>query len=341
MKKKNTLILNTSAIKGGALTILNYYYENSKLDLTTNYLFIVSNVKLPSSSNIKVLNLPWVKKNYLFRLYFEMIYLRKIIKDYSISNIVNLQNISLFNYGIPVSLYIHQSLPFTKLKFNLVTESKYWFYKNIYKYLMFRSFSKVSEIIVQSKWIKNRLVESGVLENKIKVSYPNVSSKVSMVRTNYSESLLKSKSIFFIYPTSSEKYKNYSLIINALKLIDKELYPKFEILLTLSMIDLNKKQSSLIVDFGLPVSLIGTLERNMLLQIMSSCILLFPSKVESYPLPLKEAMNLGIPIIASDLEFSREILDDYDKSLLFDPTSEIELAQIMLNVINQGNKLLL
>jgi glycosyltransferase involved in cell wall biosynthesis len=49
--------------------------------------------------------------------------------------------------------------------------------------------------------------------------------------------------------------------------------------------------------------------------------LLFPSFTEGYGLPLVEALNLGVPVLASDLPVFREIADDIPEYL--DPLDAI------------------
>lgn len=44
----------------------------------------------------------------------------------------------------------------------------------------------------------------------------------------------------------------------------------------------------------------------------SSKGLLFPSSIESLGLPLLEAARFGLPIIASDLDYVKEVLDGYE-----------------------------
>jgi glycosyltransferase involved in cell wall biosynthesis len=41
-------------------------------------------------------------------------------------------------------------------------------------------------------------------------------------------------------------------------------------------------------------------------------ILLFPSYIETLGLPLIEAASLGLPVLASDLPFAKEVLDGYE-----------------------------
>jgi len=65
--------------------------------------------------------------------------------------------------------------------------------------------------------------------------------------------------------------------------------------------------------------------------------LIFPSVLESYGLPLVEAMVLGIPIVAADLPYARALCGD--QGIYFNPTSAaslIEACKILKERLNEG-----
>ncbi|ELV2845020.1 glycosyltransferase, partial [Enterobacter cloacae] len=58
----------------------------------------------------------------------------------------------------------------------------------------------------------------------------------------------------------------------------------------------------------------GALPRNEVLRRLSeSKALLFPSKLETFGIPLVEAAKMGVNIIATDLPYSREVLFGYSR----------------------------
>ena len=61
-------------------------------------------------------------------------------------------------------------------------------------------------------------------------------------------------------------------------------------------------------------------------------VLLFPSYVESFGLPLLEARLTGTYVIASNCPFSREILDGYEKALFFDEMDYKMMAEHILRL---------
>ena len=66
---------------------------------------------------------------------------------------------------------------------------------------------------------------------------------------------------------------------------------------------------------------------------MASKALIFPSKYESFGLPLIEASKMHIPIIASELDFVRDVCNPIQT---FDPNSAISIARAINRFF--GNK---
>ncbi|WP_236300697.1 glycosyltransferase, partial [Enterobacter bugandensis] len=66
-------------------------------------------------------------------------------------------------------------------------------------------------------------------------------------------------------------------------------------------------------------------------------IIVFPSYIESYGLPLIEAASLGKKIICSDLPYSRDVLSGYEGAIFVDYNSEIDWAQEIHTALQQGS----
>jgi glycosyltransferase involved in cell wall biosynthesis len=67
--------------------------------------------------------------------------------------------------------------------------------------------------------------------------------------------------------------------------------------------------------------------------IKSDC-LLFPSKLETWGLPLSEFKNFNKPILASNLPYAKETIGLYDKIKYFNHSNHKELASYMEDIIN-------
>jgi glycosyltransferase involved in cell wall biosynthesis len=60
----------------------------------------------------------------------------------------------------------------------------------------------------------------------------------------------------------------------------------------------------------------------------SNC-LLFPSRIETWGLPMSEAKSYGMPIIAADLPYAHEAIGSYDRVRFFSAKNMSELAELM------------
>ncbi len=65
------------------------------------------------------------------------------------------------------------------------------------------------------------------------------------------------------------------------------------------------------VKHGLPIKFIGSIPREELFEWYTKAILIFPSCIETFGLPLLEAKMHGTPIIVADMLFVKEILSDF------------------------------
>lgn len=333
----NIMVFDVPAVSGGALSILNDFYEEAIMykDKDINWIFVVSEPILKEKENIKVLRYPWVKKSWGHRLYFDNIIAPSLIKEYNVDKIFSLQNIIIPFTKIPQILYVHQSLPFVEYKFSFKENKKFWIYQNLIGRKIIKSIKKAEKVIVQTNWMKKLCSEKSLVdEEKISVIPPNIKNDISQ-EFNYNN---KSLSTFF-YPSNGSSYKNHAIIINACKQLVEENIDNFKIILTLNG-DENeniKKLYQVARREGLPVEFVGNLSREEVFKLYTESILIFPSFIETFGLPLLEAkLHKGI-IFASNCPFSREILNGYANAYYFDPFNSYELFELFLKVI--GGKL--
>ena len=65
------MVFDVPAEDGGALSILQDFYEQFLQDDKNNYIFVVGKPVLRSEKNVEVLRFPWIKKSWFHRLYFD------------------------------------------------------------------------------------------------------------------------------------------------------------------------------------------------------------------------------------------------------------------------------
>lgn len=137
----------------------------------------------------------------------------------------------------------------------------------------------------------------------------------------------------FIYVADGESHKNHIKLINSWKLLAQSgLYPT--LVLTLSERDIILKSfvERQCKQFGLNIYDLGQLPHEDILTLYaSSKALVFPSKSESFGLPLIEANHFDLPIIASELDFVRDVCVPVET---FDPNSEVSIFRAISRFLN-------
>lgn len=328
---KKIMVFNVPAEEGGSLTILNQYYQAAVKDKNNEWIFVVSLPELAETDNVKVLKYPWIKKSWFHRLYFDKFIACKLVSKYKVDEVLSLQNIIIPNINVKQSLYVHQSLPFVEKRYGLFENFIFWVYQNIIGRMIIKSIKKADKVIVQTKWLMNVAAKKANIDtNKFIIEQP----KMNITVKKYYESNNNPNNLFF-YPASAYVYKNHEIILNTCKLLVDRGIDNFSIIFTLSG-DENShanKIKNIAVKDNLPIIFAGQMYIDSVYEYYSKSILIFPSYIETYGLPLLEAKIHNTPILASDCPFSHEILDDYNKVQFFDPHNENELLNLMLELL--------
>ena len=198
----------------------------------------------------------------------------------------------------------------TKLRIN-AERLLFWINKNNTDY-----------IIVQSESMSSVLLKKGILKDKTKVIA--CKSKEDDVKSLNINNCHKPSNVF-LYVSSDDPHKNHKTLIEAWCLLSKEgIFPK--LILTIGKTsNLYELIVSSINEFKLDIDIKPNLQRNEILDLYKhSTALIYPSLFESYGLPLVEASQYKIPVLASELDYVRDILDPVET---FDPKSAKSISR--------------
>ena len=325
----NILVYDIAAEYAGALTILKGFYNEviSYQDESHNWYFVVSTNELEETSNVKIIHVPWVKKSWLHRWLYDKFCARKLVEQYDIDLVFSMQNMPIQGAKCRQVVYLHQSLQFSPVKFSLLKKEErvYWVRQNIICELMKKTLKKADSIIVQTKWMEKATKEwLGMPDKKIKIFPPNIDLR------NCCKEQLERERDLFIYPAGDGIHKNHRLIIRACEML-KEKGVAYRVFFTLDASEsyytnelyLEVKQKGLNIEF------VGLLSNEEIMRLYKKAVLVFPSYLETFGLPLLEVKNSNGIVLCSDLPFAHEILDDYDDAYFFDIKNAGELADYM------------
>lgn len=337
-KKKKELIVvsGINLFEGGPLTIM----QEVLLTLSTHFskrfriIALVHSKNLYNVSNVKLLEFPKSRKSWSYRLFYEYYYFSKLSKKLNVDYWLSMHDISPNVICKNQFVYCHNASPYFKPK---LKDILYGFspvlFSLFYKYLYGINIKRNKNVIVQQQWIRNRF-ESTFKINNVIVAYPEIKT---LSKTSDEKLPKKDEPIKLFYPSYPRSFKNFELICEAYSLIPLESQKKMMIYLTLDR-NLNAYAKKIISKFKnyQGIKFVGLITREEVYKYYQLADgLIFPSRLETWGLPITEFKSFKKPIFLADLPYAHETLGEYDKAVFFDPYSPKELAQIMNDFIHE------
>jgi glycosyltransferase involved in cell wall biosynthesis len=318
-KKSSFLILYAPGIhSGGGLKLIQSIIGNIK-----NSLIFVDH-RLPAKEFNNSVKKIIVHNTFLGRLNAEL-KLYKIQKNKKNSIILCLNGIPPFflrqnkNLILFLQNSIHlDTIKYSKLPFNLNTLKIFLsrIFLNILHY-------KVETFIVQTPTMKRLILQK--FKNKEK-TLPKVKILPFIPKTKIKKNIKIKKKWDFIYVADSYPHKNHKMLIEAwVELSRANIRPSLALTIKeenknlLEYINMRKKKYKLkIYNLGFMSS------ENLEIEYHRSFALIYPSLNESFGLPLIEALKFNLPIIASELDYVRDVCVPKQT---FNPNSFISIAR--------------
>lgn len=320
------LVIDVAAEYGGAKTILEQFLADFRNDPENRYHVVLSTLYYDASDNVTFTRVPWVKKSRLFRLWFDHVYIRRIIREKAPDKLLSLQNKTVASCGVPQEVYFHNALYFAKKRYTYRESKTVWINQRIIAPIVRHSLKKAAGIIVQAEWIKRALHEAWHIDNdRITVRRPYA----ALMKTDAPKKTGRGAELFF--PANAAIYKNHITLLSACKTIWDEAGTDGGLTLTLTgRKDALGSDCRALLDSGdYPVRFVGTLLPEEMRATYERSVLVFPSLIETVGLPLIEAASCGAPILAADLPYAREALDGYDNVRFFAPENQKELEEYL------------
>ena len=307
-----TIVINATAISpGGGLTILEQFVKNIPDDGNRYILFTHSSVNIESTpANLRIVKKD--VKSFFPRFYWDAYGLKHWIKQHikRADAVVSLQNTSVnLDRGTPNFIYYHQPLPLYDYKWSLFrsAERSLWLYKNIYPFFVRLFINEKTEVFVQIKFIRDRFKKKYKLpENKIHLIAPEINlPEIVPCRNGIDKTCIN---LFF--PASVVIYKNHKVLFEALHRLDKEGY---KAVLYLTCLENDFPVTWQAGFKNVKICFLGKILHSEVLAFLQEMnALVFPSYLETFGLPLLEAAMLGIPVIAADLPYAHDVIENYE-----------------------------
>lgn len=193
--------------------------------------------------------------------------------------------------------------------------------------------------IVQTPSMQKALELSGLIGGKPVYVLPFLNISQNYQRT-LSKFMHAGRSQDFIYVASGEPHKNHHLLIEAWCQLARDGYfPSLWLTLdegnnTDLCVWINQKKAQA----GLRIENLGGCSHDEIKHLYTQAkALIYPSTFESFGIPLIEARQAGLAVLASELDFVRDVLDPEE---VFDPQSSVSIARAVKRFMGWDEKAL-
>ncbi len=304
------------------------------------------NLNLPKNVTFRILNSVWKRDDLIRKIWWERYLLARQIErdkcDIFISLYQSSLSLSLFS-KIKHIVIVHDIIP------ELFPEYLNNWRKKIYWWLIRKSVQKADKIIAVSKKTEKDLIQEWkILAKKIAVVYIDVADIYKKSVTNLRiEKVLKKYQLkpgYILAGGGYEKRKNIQGVLEAYKILlekNKRLFflselPKLVIYGKVLPADLalalNPYKILNKLNLTQSVKILNEVElANLPVLFKKASFFLYPSFYEGFGLPVLEAMNVGVPVIASKNSSLPEV--GGDSVLYCSPDNPKDIAMVMKNLL--------
>lgn len=282
----------------------------------------------------EIIELPKSRKSWVMRLFYEYLYFYVYSRNQEIDIWLSMHDITPNVVAKKRITYCHNATFCFKANLNIWKfDKKVYLFSKFYKYLYAINIRKNKHVIVQQNWIANEFMKAYKVAS-VYVLHPNVNINIPIVVDN-------SNSIpIFVYPTFPRAFKNIETVCEAIILLKKMTTKKFQFWVTIDK-NQNKYAQYLVEKYSYisEIKFVGLKTREQVYEMYneSSC-LIFPSKLETWGLPITEYKFFNKPIIVADEKYAIETIGNYNKAIYFESDNTRKLAGFMLDHIEGVSK---
>ena len=339
MAKAKIVVSGINMVEGGIFTILDTFLQRlNEINCDDDFeiIALVHKKSIFNYPNISFLEFPKSKRFWFLRFYYEYIYFKKLSKQLRPDIWLSLHDMTPNVVCKKQFVYCHNPNMFYK------STLKDWFFDYkmgifgwFYKYLYQININKNTAVFVQQHWIKSSFEKAFGIDNVV-VTQPIFDFKDFDVANDLD---FDNSKIHFFYPSFPRTFKNFELIFEAMMLLEKHVLHKICVHVTLDKSSENRYLKYLVNKYKLieQVNFTGILSKQQMISFYKSVdCLIFPSKLETWGLPISEAKFFEKPMLLANLPYAKEAVGDYHDVSFFDVEKPKQLATLMTDFVNQN-----
>lgn len=320
--------------EGGPLTVLRDCLASAAAFLPENYELVafVNSAGLINEPRVRLISIPSAKKNWFKRLYWEWFGFKRISRELKPVLWLSLHDITPRVTAERQAVYCHNPSPFYRISLReALLEPKFLVFNLLYAQLYRIFVSKNYCLIVQQEWLRAEFRRRMGKQLNVVVAHPSLQAAERF------HSPVSGPACVFIYPALPRVFKNIETLCKATQILALRGVSGFEVRLTLDGSE-NPYARWLRRQFGATsqTRFIGRQTKDeMIMRYREASAIVFPSKLETWGLPITEGKAQRLPLLVADLPYARETVGTYDLVSFFSSESAEELADLMQSMITQ------
>lgn len=335
---KTIVISAVNLNAGGTLTILRDCLQYLSVVAVKEYrvVAIVYKRELADYPDIEYIETQWPKKRWVYRLWYEYVSMSKISKNIGPVYLwLSLHDTTPSVVAEKRAVYCHNPFPFHRWKWRECFLSPRIVLFALFSWFIYKkNIQQNNMVIVQQQWLKDAFRRLfGFPPGKIIVAPPDV-PKTEEFQV---DDIRRAEAAYaFIYPAWPNSHKNFECLCMAAAMLEEQGMTDFKVYITISG-NQNRYSKWLNKNWGQPsrsLQFIGFQTRKALFSYYAHAdCLVYPSKVETWGLPVSEFAALAKPMLLADLPYAHETAAGSRQVAFFDPDRPDVLAGQMKRLI--------
>lgn len=318
--------------EGGPLTVLRDCLASAAtlLPIDWELVALVHRADLIDEPRVRSIAVPSSKKSWLHRLYWEWFGFRRLSCELRPELWLSLHDVTPRVLANRQAVYCHNPAPFYRLRLReALWEPKFLAFNLLYALLYRIMIHRNRWVIVQQDWLRAEF-ERRMGPLTVVVAHPSVQVDARLGEQAPGERFV------FLYPALPRPFKNVETLCSAARIVAGRGVGNFEVRLTLDGSE-NRYARWIRRKFGTApnIQFIGRQTKGeMAEQYGEASAVVFPSKLETWGLPITEGKARRLPLLVADLPYARETVGTYDLVSFFPAESAEALADLMQAMID-------
>lgn len=334
LQKPVIIISGINLRTGGPLTIIQdclKFLSESVISEKFRIIALVHKRELFTYENIEYIEFPDSIKFWIKRLYYEYFYFKKLSKKYNPYLWLSLHDITPSVNAERQAVYMHNPSISNKFKFrDLRFDLTYVAFTFFYKFLYLKNIKKNIYCIVQQGWFRELCSEKfGIPEENIIVARPNTE------QYNYLRDPKRTPCRIFFFPALPRPFKNFEVICDAASILYYRGVRDITFRLTIDGSESKYSHSIVSKYMSIPtIEFCGLIPKEKITEAYNEAdCLIFPSRLETWGLPISEFIPQNKPMLLSDLPYAHETAQGGELVAFFNPSDAMQLANLVESAV--------